>query len=129
MKGPFTRALMALPTPIKTGSIADNDYIFELIAGNNAPVTNICNYFYFVDSSGDVVTATGGTVVIVGSPDGQKTWLTMPNGSFDADQAAVESRERPAGVSSLTHIKVTLDSVVAATAVGAVGEFIQTAGI
>lgn len=129
MKGPYARALMALPTPIKITGIADDDYVIELANGDNAPVTNICNYFYFVDVNGDVVTATGGTVVIKGSPDNQKTWLTMPNGSFDAADANLETRERPAGVASLTHIQITLGSVVAAGATGAVGEFIQTAGI
>jgi len=129
MKGPFTRALMALPTTIKLDAITDADYDIELTTGSNAPVTNICNYFYFIDSAGALKAATAGTVVIKGSPDGGATWLTMPNGSWDAADSELETRERPAGVAKLTHIRITLASVAGTGVVGAKGEFIQTAGI
>ena len=127
-------ALHPTSTLLEASSIADGTYDFELGPGGvinhtNSGLSNLVNYFYFVDVSGNPVAASAGTVDITCSPDGKKTWLTMRSGSFDASMALNTDLNRPNGISQITHARVTLTSIAGAGIVGFTGEFIQTQGI
>lgn len=126
MAKPYTSYLAPSITDTNGGSVADGDYIFSLV-DNDVDIPNIVaiySYFYFVDGNDDVVTATGGTVVITASPDRGKTYLTLPEGAFDAADANLPTRLRPSGLGVMTHVKVTLAGVTG-PGVGFEGQFLQ----
>lgn len=90
------------------GSGVDGDFVFDL--DQFAALNNIVAYFYFINSSGDQVDATGGTVVITMS-SGADIYGNIDNGSFDAADARSVSRVKPNGFGKAGKIKFTLDSI------------------
>ena len=111
------------------GSVADGNYDFPLIGGEDAAVQNFLNYFYFVDVSGVLAPATTGSITILGSPDNKVTWLSMAAGTFNANKAEDPDRARPSGISKLTHVRISLTNIGGAGIDSFIGEFIQTQGI
>lgn len=94
----------------------DGDFIFPL--DPFAPRNNLLEYFNFVDSGGDLVTATGGDVIITFS-SGSDIFQTIDSGSFTAASANLGTRTKPNGYGKADKMKVTLSSVTGA--VGFVG--------
>jgi hypothetical protein len=122
-------ALFPSSTPLYNQGVADGEYIYKLDGGEDAPLQNILNIFYFIDADDNLVPATGGQVEVTGSPDGGVTWLTMNEGSFDAVDSESPTRIRPSGIAQLTHARVTLSGIAGAGITGFFGEFIQTSGL
>lgn len=130
MGNPYTARLVPQAHYIDGTSIANGVYDFSLDVDRNPRETNIFEYFYFVDSDGDVVPATAGTVVIQGSPDGGKTYQDFRDNSFAASSALSPSRAKPSGIGKTTHVRITLSgTVVAPNAVGFSTLLNQIAGV
>ena len=90
------------------GSGVDGDFEFDLDPA--AALNNIVAYFYFVDSGGDQVDATGGTVVITMS-SGADIYGDISNGFFDAIDARSPLRTKPNGFGKSVKVKFTLDGI------------------
>lgn len=116
--GGFTKRLVPEQFEILSASIADNDYVFPLSDDTAPRSTNILEYFYFVDNTGDIVVATAGTIKVLASPDNNATYQTLHDSAFDAVDATLPSRTKPSGRGRATHIKFTLAGIVATGAVG-----------
>lgn len=109
----FTTPVRLIEQELNSDTVTDGDYDFPTDHG--APRTNIIDYFYFVDGSGNLVAPTAGTVVISFNPvANEDLYGPAQNGSFNAVDAASPIRAMPSGVGRITNVRVTLSGVTGA---------------
>jgi hypothetical protein len=100
---------------LESDTIADGDYDF--LAKPFGSRVNIIDYFAFVDSSGDPIEATGGTVTITIS-SGYGVFQTINDGSFNATSARTASRTKPNGYGRGETVRVSLSGIAGAGVAG-----------
>lgn len=96
-------------------SVIDGAVTWNLNA--HAPRNNVVEYFHFIDSSGDPIEPTAGSVTITMS-SGSAVYQTISEGSFLAVDATSPSRTKPNGFGKADNIKVTLSGVTGTGVVG-----------
>lgn len=100
--------IRTIETELTSDTVANGDYDFD--AGAFGPPNNVLEYFHFVDGAGAQADATAGTVVVTLS-SGADIFQTLPNGSFNADQARIGARSKPNGLGKAEKIRITLAGV------------------
>ena len=107
-QGINTGFIRTIETPLASDTVANGNYEFD--AGAHGPPNNVLEYFHFVDGAGVQADATAGTIVVTLS-SGADIFQTVPNGSFDADQARIGTRAKPNGFGKAEKIRITLTGV------------------
>lgn len=95
--------------------VVDGDFFtIDMVQGpnNEAELTSIR---FFSDSLGNnQVTPSGGTVKVMGSPDGS-TWMDLDFGLFSASMAYSQSRVMPHAIGDMKIARITLSGITGAT--------------
>ena len=108
--GASGRNTRLIETPISSNSVV-GEQAFELNC--HAPRNNLMDYFYFVDSNGDLVAGVTGDVKITLSP-APGLFQTIQNGEFTASKVDEETWPKPNGYGLAIAVRVSFTSIVGA---------------
>jgi len=103
----YNRYLRVLESKIEADSVT-GEHIFNL--DEFAPRNNQVEYFYFVNSSGNKVSPTAGSVTITMS-SGEDIYNTISDGTFNAADAMSENRPKPNAHGKVAKAKITFTNV------------------
>lgn len=109
--GSSARFVRISETALVSEVVADGSYDFEL--GPVSPRSNLMEYFFFVDSNGDPVDATTGTVSITFSPI-LPLFQKITNGDFLASMARDPCWPKPNGFGKALSVRITLLGITGA---------------
>ena len=105
--GPRVESSSLVETLLTAESVT-GDHEFTLI--DAPPRNNLVDYFFFVDSGGDPVDATAGTVLITLSPI-LPLYQNITNGTFNAADARDLTWLKPNGFGKAVSIKITFTGI------------------
>lgn len=107
VNGGSGRAVRIIETPITSDSVTG---VQDFTLNDHAPRNNIMDYFYFVDSNGDPVDATGGMVRVDLSPN-LPIFQHIQYGGFRAEDARTTAWPKPNGYGKAVSVRITFTGI------------------